>query len=68
GGTGQVFDWSLIGDPSQIMLAGGLSPENAQQAATLGCLGLDLNSGVESAPGKKDSQKLLAAFSAIRNY
>jgi indole-3-glycerol phosphate synthase/phosphoribosylanthranilate isomerase len=68
GGTGQVFDWSLIGDPSQIMLAGGLSPENAQQAATLGCLGLDFNSGVENAPGKKDSQKLLAAFSAIRNY
>ncbi|MCV5941308.1 bifunctional indole-3-glycerol phosphate synthase/phosphoribosylanthranilate isomerase, partial [Escherichia coli] len=55
-------------DPSQIMLAGGLSPENAQQAATLGCLGLDLNSGVESAPGKKDSQKLLAAFTAIRSY
>lgn len=53
GGTGHVFDWSLIGDPSQIMLAGGLSPENAQQAAKLGCLGLDLNSGVESAPGKK---------------
>ncbi|MDG2676506.1 bifunctional indole-3-glycerol phosphate synthase/phosphoribosylanthranilate isomerase, partial [Vibrio parahaemolyticus] len=63
-----VFDWSLIGDPSQIMLAGGLSPENAQQAAKLGCLGLDLNSGVESAPGKKDSQKLQAAFHAIRNY
>ncbi|KGT34853.1 hypothetical protein HC02_13115 [Vibrio parahaemolyticus] len=62
------FDWSLIGDPSQIMLAGGLSPENAQQAAKLGCLGLDLNSGVESAPGKKDSQKLQAAFRAIRNY
>ncbi|MGP8307644.1 bifunctional indole-3-glycerol-phosphate synthase TrpC/phosphoribosylanthranilate isomerase TrpF [Vibrio sp. YIC-376] len=68
GGTGQVFDWSLIGDPSQIMLAGGLSPENAQQAAALGCLGLDLNSGVESAPGKKDAQKLQAAFNAIRNY
>ncbi len=68
GGTGEVFDWSLIDDPSQIMLAGGLSPENAQQAATLGCLGLDLNSGVESAPGKKDMQKLQAAFNAIRNY
>lgn len=68
GGTGQVFDWSLIGNPSKIMLAGGLSPENAQQAATLGCLGLDLNSGVESAPSKKDSPKLLAAFTAIRNY
>ncbi|MDF2154268.1 bifunctional indole-3-glycerol-phosphate synthase TrpC/phosphoribosylanthranilate isomerase TrpF [Vibrio sp. CAU 1672] len=68
GGTGEVFDWSLIGDPSQIMLAGGLTPDNAQQAATLGCLGLDLNSGVESAPGKKDSQKLQQAFAAIRNY
>ncbi len=68
GGTGQVFDWSLIGDPSHIMLAGGLSPENVQQAATLGCLGLDLNSGVESAPGKKDAHKLQAAFNAIRNY
>ncbi len=68
GGTGKVFDWSLIGDPSHIMLAGGISPENAQHAATLGCLGLDLNSGVESAPGKKDAQKLQAAFHAIRNY
>ncbi|MGR5238141.1 bifunctional indole-3-glycerol-phosphate synthase TrpC/phosphoribosylanthranilate isomerase TrpF [Vibrio alfacsensis] len=68
GGTGQMFDWSLIGDPSQIMLAGGLSPDNAQQAAALGCLGLDLNSGVESAPGKKDSHKLHAAFNAIRSY
>ncbi|MGR5487903.1 bifunctional indole-3-glycerol-phosphate synthase TrpC/phosphoribosylanthranilate isomerase TrpF [Vibrio alfacsensis] len=68
GGTGQVFDWSLIGAPGQIMLAGGLSPENAQQAAKLGCLGLDLNSGVESTPGRKDSQKLLAAFNAIRDY
>ncbi|CAM2828794.1 Tryptophan biosynthesis protein TrpCF [Vibrio mytili] len=68
GGTGQTFDWSLIGDPSQIMLAGGLSPDNAQQAATLGCLGLDLNSGVENAPGKKDSHKLLEAFTAIRSY
>ena len=68
GGTGQVFDWALIGDPSQIMLAGGLSPKNAQRAAKLGCLGLDLNSGVEAAPGKKDSQKLQSAFDAIRNY
>ncbi|GEM74613.1 bifunctional indole-3-glycerol-phosphate synthase TrpC/phosphoribosylanthranilate isomerase TrpF [Vibrio sagamiensis] len=68
GGTGQVFNWELIGDPSQIMLAGGLSPQNAQRAAKLGCLGLDLNSGVEASPGKKDSQKLQSAFDAIRNY
>ncbi|MDK9759545.1 bifunctional indole-3-glycerol phosphate synthase/phosphoribosylanthranilate isomerase, partial [Vibrio sp. D173a] len=50
------------------MLAGGLNPDNAQQAATLGCLGLDLNSGVESAPGKKDADKLNKAFAAIRQY
>ena len=68
GGTGQAFDWSLINNQSAIMLAGGLNPENANQAAKLGCLGLDLNSGVESAPGKKDTDKLQRAFAAIRNY
>ncbi|MFA0301698.1 bifunctional indole-3-glycerol phosphate synthase/phosphoribosylanthranilate isomerase, partial [Vibrio sp. 10N.222.46.B3] len=68
GGTGQAFDWSLINNQSAIMLAGGLNPDNANQAAKLGCLGLDLNSGVESAPGKKDADKLQRAFAAIRNY
>ena len=68
GGTGRAFDWSLINNQSAIMLAGGLNPENANQAAKLGCLGLDLNSGVESAPGKKDADKLRRAFAAIRNY
>ncbi|MGL6258850.1 bifunctional indole-3-glycerol-phosphate synthase TrpC/phosphoribosylanthranilate isomerase TrpF [Vibrio sp. WXL210] len=68
GGTGQTFDWSLIAEPCQVMLAGGLGPDNAKQAAQLGCLGLDLNSGVESAPGKKDLVKLQQAFAAIRDY
>lgn len=68
GGTGQVFDWSLIGNTEQVMLAGGISADNAQQASQLGCLGLDLNSGVESAPGKKDLVKLQQAFAAIRQY
>jgi indole-3-glycerol phosphate synthase/phosphoribosylanthranilate isomerase len=68
GGTGTVFDWSLIEVPERIMLAGGLNPDNVQQAAKLGCLGLDLNSGVESEPGKKDIAKLRQAFSEIRNY
>lgn len=40
------------------MLAGGLSAENVVQAAQLGCRGLDFNSGVESAPGKKDANQL----------
>ena len=74
GGTGQVFDWSLLDsqnnniDKSTILLAGGLNPENAQQAALVGCAGLDFNSGVESAPGKKDADKLNRSFSAIRHY
>lgn len=68
GGTGLVFDWSLIGDPSKVMLAGGITPFNAQKAAEQGCLGLDLNSGIEHSPGKKDGEKLEQAFCAIRNY
>jgi indole-3-glycerol phosphate synthase/phosphoribosylanthranilate isomerase len=68
GGTGVQFDWSLMGDTKNIMLAGGLNPDNVKEAAALGCLGLDLNSGVESAPGKKDPQKLKQAFENIRDY
>ncbi|MEL7290683.1 MAG: bifunctional indole-3-glycerol-phosphate synthase TrpC/phosphoribosylanthranilate isomerase TrpF [Pseudomonadota bacterium] len=68
GGTGLVFDWSLIGDPAKVMLAGGITPFNAQKAAQQGCLGLDLNSGVESSPGRKDADKLKQAFNAIRDY
>ncbi|WP_162046150.1 bifunctional indole-3-glycerol-phosphate synthase TrpC/phosphoribosylanthranilate isomerase TrpF [Vibrio taketomensis] len=68
GGTGQIFDWALIGCPKEVMLAGGLSADNAQQASQLGCLGLDLNSGVENAPGEKDLVKLQQAFAAIRKY
>ncbi len=68
GGTGQAFDWSLLAtlDKSKLMLAGGLNPDNALQAAEVGCLGLDFNSGVESAPGQKDGHKLAAAFAALR--
>ncbi len=68
GGTGQSFDWSLISTTNDTMLAGGLSPQNVKQAAALGCLGLDLNSGVESAPGKKDPELVKQAFTEIKNY
>jgi indole-3-glycerol phosphate synthase/phosphoribosylanthranilate isomerase len=67
GGTGQAFDWALLAglDKSKLMLAGGLNPDNALEAAQVGCLGLDFNSGVESAPGRKDAHKLAAAFGAL---
>ncbi|KHA61429.1 indole-3-glycerol phosphate synthase [Vibrio variabilis] len=68
GGTGLVFDWSLISNPEKVMLAGGINPFNAQKASQQGCLGLDLNSGVEHSPGKKDLDKLQQTFAAIRDY
>ncbi|SJZ51132.1 bifunctional indole-3-glycerol-phosphate synthase TrpC/phosphoribosylanthranilate isomerase TrpF [Photobacterium toruni] len=69
GGTGVTFDWSLITleNRSNSLLAGGLTPDNVLHAASLGFSGLDLNSGVESAPGKKDPHKLAAAFAAIKH-
>ncbi|AFJ46703.1 bifunctional indole-3-glycerol-phosphate synthase TrpC/phosphoribosylanthranilate isomerase TrpF [Shimwellia blattae] len=70
GGTGQRFDWSLLnGQPlDNVLLAGGLSADNCVEAARAGCSGLDFNSGVESAPGIKDANKLAAVFKTLRAY
>ena len=70
GGTGHVFDWSLLADlpKEKLMLAGGITPENIPEAIKVGCLGVDLNSGVESAPGIKDANKIQRAFTALRIY
>ncbi|MBD2797078.1 bifunctional indole-3-glycerol-phosphate synthase TrpC/phosphoribosylanthranilate isomerase TrpF [Xenorhabdus sp. 18] len=70
GGTGKPFDWQLINPQIQhnSLLAGGLNAENCQQAATLGCYGLDFNSGVEVSPGIKSSQKLKQVFQQLRCY
>ena len=67
GGTGVTFDWSKI--PAQykdsIMLAGGINPQNIGLALEQQCLGIDLNSGVESAAGIKDTVKLAQTFQQI---
>lgn len=70
GGTGVSFDWSLLSPVKKenVLLAGGISPANAQQASQVGCLGLDLNSGVETSPGHKSAEKIAQAFKALRNY
>lgn len=62
GGTGKTFDWSLIPRSlkNKALLAGGISPDNIEQALAQGCLGVDLNSGVEQAKGVKDLVKLTA--------
>lgn len=67
GGTGQTFDWAKIPDAikEKSLLAGGISLNNIEQALQQGCLGVDLNSGVESGKGIKDHAKLAAIFAKI---
>jgi indole-3-glycerol phosphate synthase/phosphoribosylanthranilate isomerase len=69
GGTGQVFDWSRLkgrSDLAEAILAGGLNPQNAASASRVGAYALDVSSGVEQAPGRKDNAKLHAFFEALR--
>ncbi|RRZ95939.1 bifunctional indole-3-glycerol-phosphate synthase TrpC/phosphoribosylanthranilate isomerase TrpF [Erwinia sp. 198] len=70
GGTGNRFDWALLEGEQldNVLLAGGLSADNCVSAARLGCAGLDFNSGVESAPGLKDADKIASVFQTLRAY
>ncbi len=70
GGTGKTFDWQLFQDQARddIILAGGISLENIDAATRLGCAGVDINSGAESALGIKDAQKINALFTTINAY
>ena len=69
GGTGETFDWSLLKNcNSEFMLAGGLNANNIQQAGFIGAAGLDINSGVETEPGKKCQTKINDVFTKLRQY
>jgi phosphoribosylanthranilate isomerase len=69
GGTGRTIDWvaaSGIADQRQVILAGGLTPENVRDAITrVRPWGIDVSSGVESAPGIKDHGRIRALFEAV---
>jgi phosphoribosylanthranilate isomerase len=68
GGTGLVFDWNIIGNISKrVFLAGGITAENATKAVNLGIYGIDVCSGIESKPGKKDHAKMRKLFDKIRD-
>ena len=71
GGTGVPFDWTLVKGLAEqvrfLVLAGGLAPENV--AAAIRAVrphGVDVSSGVESAPGRKDPKRVKAFLDAVR--
>jgi indole-3-glycerol phosphate synthase/phosphoribosylanthranilate isomerase len=69
GGTGATFDWSRLAarpDLDGAFLAGGLNPGNVRAAARVGAFGLDVGSGVEARPGRKDPARIAALFDALR--
>lgn len=72
GGTGEMFDWDLAVEIRRlgrtVFLAGGLTAENVAEAIRkVSPFGIDVSSGVESAPGRKDHRKIQAFIQAARD-
>ncbi|ETX30194.1 phosphoribosylanthranilate isomerase [Roseivivax isoporae] len=71
GGNGLAFDWRLVAGrrwPVPWMLAGGLTPDNVAEAVAMtGARQVDVSSGVESAPGEKDADRIAAFVAAARD-
>lgn len=71
GGTGKTFDWSLVAGANghtQIFLAGGLTPGNVADAIeAVRPYAIDVCSGVESSPGKKDFAKIKMLMEAVKS-
>ncbi|MBS4084612.1 MAG: phosphoribosylanthranilate isomerase [Rhizobiales bacterium] len=71
GGHGHTFDWSLLANVKRgkpVMLSGGINPANVAQAIeAVRPDAVDVSSGVESAPGVKDRDKILAFVRAARS-
>lgn len=70
GGHGLAFDWGIVAGrklPAPFLLSGGLHPNNVARAVRVeGAAGVDVSSGVESAPGRKDPALIAAFVSAAR--
>jgi len=71
GGTGKSFDWSLARDMQRmrpVVLAGGLRPDNVREAIrVVAPYAVDVCSGVECAPGRKDAAKLRQFMDEVRH-
>jgi phosphoribosylanthranilate isomerase len=71
GGTGETFNWDLAVEAKKfgkpIFLAGGLTPQNVAEAVRkVQPFGVDVSSGVEQSPGKKDAKKMQDFIAAVR--
>jgi len=71
GGTGETFDWTMLArrrSDVPLLLSGGLNPENVVEAIeAVDPWGVDVASGVESAPGVKDHERMKAFAAAVRS-
>ena len=68
GGTGKLFDWSMIPDQRSlpIILAGGLNPENVRQAISdVHPYAVDVSGGIEASKGIKDTEKMNAFMKGV---
>jgi len=69
GGGGRPFDWTLLGPraPAHVLVAGGITPANLPRLLAHRPWGLDVSSGVEARPGRKDPERLRALFARLED-
>jgi phosphoribosylanthranilate isomerase len=73
GGSGETFNWEIAAEAKErfglpVILAGGLTPENVGEAVrAVRPYAVDVSSGVEASPGRKDPEKIRAFFHAVNS-